>query len=140
MNVETYMNLGSRDPYAVSGYGAGFVMCFRNSVKWEVRQDDDPKKFMTVSCNEYILAVPDYSAQARQTSGERRLSAEDKQRDASMALKKGSFQKVVMKLSGHVRWLAGLVFERNLEDGTRSFNFKPHYEVVFKTPDTSPRV
>jgi hypothetical protein len=39
-----------------------------------------------------------------------------------------------MKLNGNVRWVAGLVFERNLDEGGRSFNFIPHYNVVLKNP------
>jgi hypothetical protein len=35
------------------------------------------------------------------------------------------FKKVIMKLSGNVRWLAGLVFERNIDGGGRSFDFRP---------------
>ena len=44
------------------------------------------------------------------------------------------FKKVVTKLSGNVRWLAGLVFERDLDGTTRSSQFKPHYEVVLRNP------
>ena len=141
MLLDTYRDPGSRDPYAVSGYGAGFVMCFRDAVKWEIRQDDDPKKFMTVSCNEFILAVPDYSQQARKLPEKGVLSAQVKKRgNPLVASHEPSFQKVIMKLSGRVRWLAGLVFERNIGDGTRSFRFKPHYEVVFKIPECCPKV
>ncbi|KAJ4855296.1 mitochondrial protein from FMP27 domain-containing protein [Trichoderma breve] len=98
---------GTRDPYQVTGHGAGFIMCWRNDIKWNINAEDNPKKFMTVDSGEYILAIPDYSMQ---------------------------FKKVVMKLSGRVQWLAGLVFERAIEDGRRSFDFKPHYEVVLKNP------
>jgi hypothetical protein len=39
-----------------------------------------------------------------------------------------------MKLNGNVRWVAGLVFERNVDGGGRSFNFIPHYKVTLKNP------
>ena len=45
------------------------------------------------------------------------------------------FKKVVMKLSGKVRWLAGLMFERDLPNGKRTFDFKHHYDVVLKHPE-----
>ena len=117
----------------MTGHGAGFVMCFRKRVRWDIHQDDDPKKFMTVSCEEYVLAIPDYSYQARQSS---RGSGQDvggisTQRSHEQ---NAMFKKVVMKLSGNVRWLAGLVFERDLEHGGRSFDFIPHYQVALKTP------
>ena len=108
-------------------------MCFRNRVRWDIHQDDDPKKFMTVSCGEYVLAIPDYSYQARQSS---RGSGRDTESMSSNRnhQQNAMFKKVVMKLSGNVRWLAGLVFERDLEQGGRSFDFIPHYKVALKTP------
>ena len=127
-------HLGSRDPYCVTGHGAGFVMCFRSDVKWEIHQEDDPRKFMTVNCDEYILAIPDYSHQARESSI----------REATFGTNTGSispayqdvaiFKKVIVKLKGRVRWLAGLVFEREDADGGRSFEFIPHYRVMLRTP------
>lgn len=124
---------GSRDPYIVTGHGAGFVMCFRSNVQWEIHQEDDPKKFMTVSCGEYVLAIPDYGHQARQSS---RGSGQDTESVSSYRTNQQStlFKKVVMKLSGNVRWLAGLVFERDRDQGGRSFEFVPHYDVTFKIP------
>ncbi|KAK3900382.1 mitochondrial protein from FMP27-domain-containing protein, partial [Staphylotrichum tortipilum] len=123
---------GSRDPYHVTGNGAGFLMCFRNDVTWNINSVDDPKRFMTVDSGEFVLAIPDYSHHVRET---RRQHGEDESimSDASQ-LSSAAFKKVVMKLSGKVQWLAGLVFERAIEDGQRSFEFKPHYEVVLKSP------
>ncbi|KAG9724667.1 hypothetical protein KCU73_g13371, partial [Aureobasidium melanogenum] len=56
---------GSRDPYVVTGLGAGFVMVWRNQVRWRIAQDDDPRKFMTVDSGDYVLAIPDYNYYAR---------------------------------------------------------------------------
>ncbi|GAB1320369.1 Protein SABRE [Madurella fahalii] len=123
---------GSRDPYQVTGNGAGFLMCWRNDVRWNIHTDDDPKRFMTVDSGEYVLAVPDYSHQVRESRrqhGEDESIASDSSRRAGAA-----FKKVVMKLSGKVQWLAGLVFERAIEQGNRSFDFIPHYDVVLKSP------
>ncbi|ORY70014.1 mitochondrial protein from FMP27-domain-containing protein [Pseudomassariella vexata] len=123
---------GSRDPYQVTGNGAGFLMCWRNDVRWNIHTDDDPKRFMTVDSGEYVLAIPDYSHQVRE--GERprgesdSVSSEDSYRSGS------AFKKVVMKLSGNVQWMAGLVFERAIEDGKRNFDFIPHYDLVLKAP------
>jgi len=124
---------GTRDPYQVTGNGAGFLMCWRNDVRWNIHTDDDPKRFMTVDSGEYVLAVPDYSHQVRE--GRRRQGDDDDGLSSEASHKNGAaFKKVVMKLSGRVQWLAGLVFERAIEKGNRSFDFKPHYEVVLKSP------
>lgn len=123
---------GTRDPYQVTGNGAGFLMCWRNDVKWNIHTDDDPKRFMAVESGEFVLAIPDYSHQVRESlrrQGENVSIASDGSYQPG-----ASFKKVAMKLSGRVQILAGLVFERAIEQGKRSFEFKPHYEVVLKSP------
>ncbi|KAI2626490.1 mitochondrial protein from FMP27-domain-containing protein [Hypoxylon sp. NC1633] len=123
---------GTRDPYNVTGNGAGFLMCWRNNVKWNVHSEDDPKQFMTVDSGEYVLAVPDYSHQVRESS--HRVGEEDSMASENSFKSGAAFKKVVMKLSGNVQWMAGLVFERAIENGERNFQFKPHYDVVLKAP------
>ncbi|KAL7626701.1 Protein SABRE [Parahypoxylon ruwenzoriense] len=123
---------GTRDPYNVTGNGAGFLMCWRNNVKWNVHADDDPKRFMTVDSGEYVLAIPDYSHQVREAS--RHIGEDDSMVSENSYKTSAAFKKVVMKVSGNVQWMAGLVFERAIEGGKRSFQFAPHYEVVLKAP------
>ncbi|KAJ5611794.1 hypothetical protein N7528_008899 [Penicillium herquei] len=124
---------GSRDPYVVTGFGSGFVMCWRKDVKWEIHSNDDPMEFMSVTSGEYVLAIPDYSAEARWAN---ELSTEDLETSSASSEQKNAahFKKVVMKLSGDVKWSAGLVFERDIDSDSRSFAFKPHYEVILKNP------
>jgi hypothetical protein len=123
---------GTRDPYLVTGNGAGFLMCWRNDVRWNINAENDPKRFMTVDSGEYVLAVPDYSHQVREAS---RRNGDDDSLMSEDNLKSGAaFKKVVMKLSGRVQWMGGLMFERAILDGKRNFDFKPHYDVVLKSP------
>ena len=123
---------GSRDPYIVTGHGAGFVMVWRRDVRWNIHRDDDPKKFMTVDSGEYVLAIPDFSRQALEHSS-LATAESDSTSSSSSAKNSAHFKKTIMKLSGDVRWLAGLVFERNLDHGGRSFEFLPHYDVTLRT-------
>lgn len=124
---------GSRDPYVVTGFGAGFVMCWRRDVKWDIHTSDNPMEFMSVTSGEYVLAIPDYSDEARFAND---VSAQDAEESStsSDAGNAAQFKKVAMKLSGDVRWVAGLVFERNLHGDKRSFQFRPHYDVVLQNP------
>ncbi|KAI1868123.1 uncharacterized protein JN550_006611 [Neoarthrinium moseri] len=123
---------GTRDPYNVIGNGAGFLMCWRNDVRWNINTENEPKKFMTVDSGEYVLAIPDFSHQEREAA---RRTGEGDSISSEDAYKSGAlFKKVVMKLSGNVQWMAGLVFEKAIENGHRSFEFKPHYDVVLKAP------
>ena len=89
---------------------------------------------MTVKSGEYLLAIPDYSHQARQSTDDRLHRDEDSMSSGSSQKNNTVFKKVIMKLSGHVQWTAGLVFERDLDDGSTSFKFRPHYEVILKNP------
>jgi hypothetical protein len=85
---------------------------------------------MTVQSGEYVLAVPDYSQQARHSA---ELTTDGDSMSSGSSRKNAAvFKKVIMKLSGNVQWLAGLVFEQNSGDGRRSFDFKPHYDVVLR--------
>ncbi|KHN97599.1 uncharacterized protein MAM_04614 [Metarhizium album ARSEF 1941] len=123
---------GTRDPYLVTGNGAGFLMCWRNDIRWHINAEDDPKRFMTVDSGEYVLAIPDYSHQVREAA--RRRDQEKGHVTEELCADSAIFKKVIMKLSGKVQWMAGLLFERAIENGERSFSFKPHYEVVLKNP------
>jgi hypothetical protein len=124
---------GSRDPYVVTGFGSGFVMCWRRDVQWEIHTSDNPMEFMSVTSGEYVLAIPDYSAEARWAN---EATTEELENSSTSSEQKNAahFKKVIMKLSGDVKWAAGLVFERDIDNNARSFSFKPHHEVVLKNP------
>lgn len=88
---------------------------------------------MTVDSGDYILAVPDFSHYARRSSGMSVSQAQDSSISASSS--DGQvLKKVIMKLSGKVRWQTGLVFERDVQGSDRSFQFIPHYAVTLKNP------
>ena len=108
-------------------------MCWRSDVQWAIHTDDDPKRFMTVTSGEYVLAIPDYSHQARQASDHGHRDR-DSVSSGSGHKNAAIFKKVIMKLSGNVQWLAGLVFERDLGNGESTSGFRPHYNVVLKNP------
>ncbi|KAL2829208.1 mitochondrial protein from FMP27-domain-containing protein [Aspergillus cavernicola] len=124
---------GSRDPYVVTGFGCGFVMCWRKDVQWNIHTSDDPMEFMSVTSGEYVLAIPDYSHEARYLA---EATSENLEVDSMSSDMKNAahFKKVVMKLSGDVKWGAGLVFERNVNDSERSTEFRPHYDVILQNP------
>jgi len=132
-DTEVHLSLkGTRDPYLVTGNGAGFLMCWKNDVRLELNAEDDPKRFMTVNSGEYTLAIPDYSHNIREEarrSGDTDMIVNDENHKYG-----ATYKKVAMKLSGNVQWMIGLVFERAIVNGARSFDFTPHYEVVLKSP------
>ncbi|PVI00876.1 hypothetical protein DM02DRAFT_372152 [Periconia macrospinosa] len=126
---------GSRDPYMVTGHGAGFVMCWQNDVQLSLAEDKDPRNFMIVNSGNYVLAIPDLAHYARQESEPEQIHHSETASSISSYRQLATFKKTIMKLNGNVRWVVGLVFEQNLDKGGRSFDFIPHYDVVLKHPD-----
>lgn len=117
----------------VTGLGTGFLMCWQNNVRWSINQHEDPRKFMTVDSGHYVLAIPDLTRFAKGSDGEGSVKSSNISIDSRRQMP--TFRKVIMKLSGNVRWLAGLVFERNTDDGEQRFAFKPHYDVILRNPE-----
>lgn len=109
-------------------------MCWQNDVKLSLAGDEDPRNFMVVKSGSYVLAIPDLGHYARHEA-----DAENSRPESASSLSSrrqlAVFKKTVMKLNGNVRWGVGLVFERNLDSGGRSFDFIPHYNVVLKNPE-----
>ncbi|CAN6596682.1 hypothetical protein TRVA0_001S03136 [Trichomonascus vanleenenianus] len=125
---------GSRSPYELLSEGAGFLMGWRNNVVLRVNHDDNPKELLIVDSEEYIMAVPNYAV-----SEQDYLKKECDFRHALMSVPSfqevGSFSKVIMKLSGKVQWVMGLLFEMDKPGSMeRTSDFKPHYEVQLTKP------
>jgi len=119
----------------VTGHGAGFVMCWQNDVQLSIAEDEDPRNFMVVNSGSYVLAIPDLGHYARQEADMELSTHSESSSSIASYRQLAVFKKTIMKLNGNVRWVAGLVFERNLDEGGRSFKFIPHYDIVLKHPD-----
>jgi hypothetical protein len=107
-------------------------MIWRNGVQWNIGQADDPREFMTVDSGDFVLAVPDFTQYAR--SSPDMITSQAQDHSISPAQHEQKLKKVVMKLSGKVRWQVGMVFERDVADGKRSFDFIPHHDVTLRNP------
>ena len=118
----------------VTGHGAGFVMCWQNDVQLTLAEDKDPRNFMVVKSGSYVLAIPDLGHYARQEAEMEAPVSSEGASSISSNNQLAIFKKTIMKLNGNVRWVVGLVYERTLDQGGRSFNFIPHYDVVLKNP------
>lgn len=118
----------------VTGHGAGFVMCWQNDVQLSLAEDEDPRNFMIVKSGKYVLAIPDLNHYARHEADAEAAARPETASSMSSRKQLAMFKKTIMKLNGNVRWTVGLVFERNLDDGGRSFSFIPHYNVSLKNP------
>lgn len=89
---------------------------------------------MIVKSGSYVLAIPDLTHYARHETDVEAATRPETASSVSSRKQLAVFKKTIMKLNGNVQWVAGLVFERNVDDGGRSFNFIPHYKVSLKNP------
>lgn len=101
---------GSRSPYRLLKEGSGFVFGWKNGVRLTINGDDNPRQFLVVDSRDFILGVPNYAIWEKDYL--RRLKTFDwallnKTNFAEM----DSYQKLIMKLNGRVRWELGLQFE-----------------------------
>ncbi|KAG4304727.1 hypothetical protein PORY_001780 [Pneumocystis oryctolagi] len=143
-NGNVYLILkGSRDPYCVTGDGAGFVKCWKGNVQWNIGCDSDSKNLMVINSDEFLLAIPDFTQYARDLINWPNTMTFMCESVVNTYQNNIYFQKVVMKLKGGVKWIAGLVFEQHCSDicqkcngkyQCRTFDFKPHYEVMLRVP------
>jgi len=109
-------------------------MCWQNDVQLSIAEDDDPKNFMTVKSGSCVLAIPDLNHYALQEIDAEAANRPGTSSSGSSRNQLAAFKKTVMKLNGNVHWGVGLVFERNLDNGERSFDFVPHHHVTLKNP------
>jgi len=122
------------------------MFCWRGNVVWKIATESSLKDLSHVDSDEFILAIPDFTKEPIESDdytdhensfASSRVLSRDVSRNAV-------FRKVIMKLSGGVRWIAGLVLERqchsicpNCESQRkcRKFDFIPHYDVHLKKPE-----
>lgn len=126
---------GSHDPYSITGAGAGFAMCWENNVTLDINPNEKQQDFMVVDSENFLLAVPDFSYYVRQLNAPHERAGDSLSTFSDSQSSNARFHKIIMKLSGNLRWKAGLLFERETEGGQRTFESVPHYTVQLKRPD-----
>lgn len=122
------------------------MFCWRGDVVWKIATEPCPKDFSHVDSDEFILAIPDFTKEPikaddytdyQNSFTSSRVLSHDPSRNAV-------FRKVIMKLSGGVRWIAGAVLERRCPPNClcckgkgkcAGFDFIPHYDVHLKKPE-----
>ncbi|GAA99613.1 uncharacterized protein L969DRAFT_94065 [Mixia osmundae IAM 14324] len=130
---------GGRDPYSLTGFGAGFVLVWRRQVRFTLGHENPEREFFQVKSYDFILAVPDLKnfADSAATGATREKAVESpkgsddadsdseqvaysydarhRAMDADMAQQNGQmteFTKVCAKFINGVRWGMGMVMER----------------------------
>ncbi|CAG8485249.1 13696_t:CDS:2 [Funneliformis caledonium] len=127
-----FYSKGSRDPYLVTGYGVGFVLCWSKNVEIRLGYANDQNEVLQVDSQEFTCAIPnlasvvsDGSLSANNTGLEAKLQNESiKDSETSTIRTQNSsntvesealfdnYLKRVMKLCGGVRYGMGVHFQR----------------------------
>jgi hypothetical protein len=55
----TLLTLGSRDPYAVNGLGAGFALAWRNGTRLTIAQPNKQYETIQIASDELLIAIPE---------------------------------------------------------------------------------
>ncbi|QLL32087.1 hypothetical protein HG536_0C02560 [Torulaspora globosa] len=113
-NSEFHLNIkGSHNPYKIADDGAGLSFCWSNGTVIQIHGSEDPKEFLKIESKKFQLAVRDFTASNK-------------------------FDKILMKLEGHVIWKLGLLFEQGdihkAGQQERSAPSRPHYDIKLVNP------
>ncbi|GAA5897882.1 hypothetical protein JCM6882_005104 [Rhodosporidiobolus microsporus] len=131
---------GSRDPYALTGFGAGFAKAWKGNVQFRIGFDNPDHEFFQVLSEEYILGIPnlrDYVDAAATGALAREVGADEDDRSARGASIAETYEgqsdnasvndsdvdeesnywiKICAKCINGVRWGLGLKCERTCRD------------------------
>lgn len=130
-----------RNPHELIGKNAGFVFCWKNNVKLVIDGTINSKDLVVLESDDFIFAIPNYSIEEKNVWSLFYDDFDDPVPDIDLESKK--FSKYVIKLSSseRVRWVLGMLFERNKypthkfsDEELRVSTFKPHYEVMVTNP------
>lgn len=147
---------GSRNPYEVAGLSGGFLLSFANNVILDINGDDNPKLLLQVTAGDVGWSVPNHLALPlllwyRESSGALFVpelndsnfaflyayyfedqEGYDPQKAKTMS--KHYQEKKALRFCGNVSFKIGLSFERDDQDGNRTSEFRPHYDVKLSNP------
>ncbi|AAS50952.2 ABR180Wp [Eremothecium gossypii ATCC 10895] len=152
---------GLKDPYAIGGKSAGFVIGLRGNAELKINADNDPKKFLACSADDIYFAIPNYFAKPLLVwcnSSENAVfipSQNDTNLQRSAAyyyfidlmpvpnakmereiMYRRYIEKSAIKLSGGIIFNIGIVFERLLPGSKdRTFTSLAHYKVRLCDPE-----
>ncbi|CAE6486800.1 unnamed protein product [Rhizoctonia solani] len=135
---------GSRDPYEISGNGAGFALCWSGHPEITVGYYPEDKELVQFRGDRMVLGIPNLPTFAEQ----RASGTETPGRPA--AGNHSQMQKICAKLTNGVKLGLGFALERRCgpdctvkhttEGSCRLFTFRPHYEVKLRPSTADPTI
>lgn len=142
---------GSKDPYDISGKSAGFVVGLKDDVSLTINKTDTPQDFARFKSKEISFFVPNNTVEpllvwSRPSSDKVFIvkssnyettcfgyyfnQHETPDKEIIDKLKSSYIEKKAINLTGGVELNIEMAFERKGKDGKRTFESKPHYDVL----------
>ncbi|KZT20386.1 hypothetical protein NEOLEDRAFT_1122781 [Neolentinus lepideus HHB14362 ss-1] len=142
---------GSRDPYEVSGHGAGFALCWQGKPRLDIGLSNEDNELVQMTSDIMLVVIPNLETeQDAEFSGSKLDTALDPPLVCCSDSKKP--RKVCARFGSGVRFGVGFRLERSCGrecprcDGTpfkrecRLFTFKPHFEVELEKKPKVPEL
>ncbi|KAG9096705.1 hypothetical protein FRC06_008417 [Ceratobasidium sp. 370] len=145
---------GSRDPYEISGTGAGFALCWTGNPEIFVGYHLEEKELVQFRGDQMLLGIPNLQGFVEsRKSGTESPSSFLPTLNLAVPLGSGSqrphLQKICAKLTNGVKFGLGFALERTCEPGCtmdhksglcRRFDFRPHYDIKLRPSTGDPSV
>ncbi|CAE7226687.1 unnamed protein product, partial [Rhizoctonia solani] len=136
---------GSRDPYEISGNGAGLALCWSGHPEISMGYYPDDKELVQFRGDRMHLGIPNLP-----TFADQRTSGTETPRAPAAGGHRSQMQKVCAKLTNGVKLGLGFALERRCGpectvkhatgDSCRLFTFRPHYEVKLRPSTADPKI
>ncbi|KAH9951643.1 golgi-body localization protein domain-containing protein [Amylocystis lapponica] len=147
---------GSRNPYELSGHGAGFALCWRGSPQLLIGQENDEGELIQMISDSMLVVIPNvHDSSGDSVSAKHQPYSHNTDTlpfTNSHPRRQRRYRKICAKLSSGVRFGVGFVLERScgpecstctgkpFDRQCRYFHFKPHYEVMLETKTSTPEI
>lgn len=145
---------GGRDPYDLFEKSSGFVLSFRDEVRWEINSSDDSLEFGKVKSKRVLWYIPNYLSAplvcwCRESSKFTNFLKMDEMVTSCFGYylnyqvpdkKRNNLtdfticEKKVVELSGGVDFTVGFLLQRKSKDGSMTTDGKLHWEVDLCNP------
>lgn len=145
---------GSSDPYDLFGTSPGFILSFKDKINWKINEHNDSRSFFDILSDKVTWYIPNYLGTplvvwTRDTTKAVYLPSSpkfitscfgyyldsDEPQEVSLKFDTMGHEKNVVSLSGGVNFKVGFLLQRKDEQGNRTNESKPHYEIKLFNPE-----
>ncbi|CAE6347030.1 unnamed protein product [Rhizoctonia solani] len=135
---------GSRDPYEISGNGAGFALSWSGHPEITLGYNPEEKELVQFRGDRMVLGIPNLP-----TFADHRLGGTAPTGLPTAGAHQSQMQKICAKLTNGVKLGLGFALERkcgldcglrHMGDSCRLFTFRPHYEVKLRPSTANPEI